>query len=79
LRIAIISVLNELGQHQPLSFVVCLSPHPTKIPALSMASIAGAFTSPFRNVYRYMQRQAHENPVIFYSICVGCVGEPAAR
>ncbi|CAD6582540.1 MAG: hypothetical protein CYPHOPRED_002059 [Cyphobasidiales sp. Tagirdzhanova-0007] len=39
-----------------------------------MASIAGAFTSPFRNTYRYMQRQAHENPAIFYSILVGAAG-----
>lgn len=40
-----------------------------------MASLAGAFVNPFRNTYRYMQRQAHENPVIFFSIVLGSIGE----
>ncbi|KAF4613508.1 hypothetical protein D9613_007569 [Agrocybe pediades] len=35
-----------------------------------MASI----TAPFRNSYRYFQRQAHENPVIFYSVIIGAIG-----
>ncbi|PPQ85381.1 hypothetical protein CVT25_006412 [Psilocybe cyanescens] len=33
-----------------------------------------AITSPFRNTYRYLQRQAHENPVIFYSVVIGAIG-----
>ncbi|KAF8349109.1 hypothetical protein F5887DRAFT_949332 [Amanita rubescens] len=35
-----------------------------------MASITG----PFRSTYRYLQRQAHENPVIFYSVIIGTIG-----
>ncbi|KAM6504515.1 hypothetical protein JOM56_001458 [Amanita muscaria] len=30
--------------------------------------------APFRRTYRYLQRQAHENPVIFYSVVLGTVG-----
>ncbi|KAF8149956.1 hypothetical protein B0H34DRAFT_667311 [Crassisporium funariophilum] len=33
-----------------------------------------SLTSPFRQTYRYLQRQAHENPVIFYSIVIGSIG-----
>ncbi|KAH9481739.1 NADH-ubiquinone oxidoreductase 9.5 kDa subunit [Psilocybe cubensis] len=33
-----------------------------------------AFASPFRNTYRYLQRQAHESPVIFYSVVIGAIG-----
>ncbi|KAI0067424.1 hypothetical protein BV25DRAFT_1795155 [Artomyces pyxidatus] len=29
---------------------------------------------PFRNTYRYLQRQAHEQPVIFYSVVIGSFG-----
>ncbi|KAF8227315.1 hypothetical protein L208DRAFT_1297332 [Tricholoma matsutake] len=32
------------------------------------------FTSPFRQSYRYIQRQAHENTVLFYSVVLGLVG-----
>ncbi|TDL19621.1 hypothetical protein BD410DRAFT_773832 [Rickenella mellea] len=39
-----------------------------------MASIFRPFTSPFRNTYRYLQRQAHESPVIFYSCVLGAIG-----
>ncbi|PFH52975.1 hypothetical protein AMATHDRAFT_172490 [Amanita thiersii Skay4041] len=35
-----------------------------------MASIV----SPFRNTYRYLQRQAHESPVLFYSVVLGFIG-----
>ncbi|KAF5382112.1 hypothetical protein D9615_004339 [Tricholomella constricta] len=35
-----------------------------------MASLTG----PFRQTYRYMQRQAHENTVIFYSCIIGLIG-----
>ncbi|KAH9939615.1 uncharacterized protein BXZ73DRAFT_43651 [Epithele typhae] len=28
----------------------------------------------FRQTYRYLQRQAHEQPVIFYSLIIGSVG-----
>ncbi|KAH9992549.1 hypothetical protein BJV74DRAFT_834781 [Russula compacta] len=35
-----------------------------------MASII----SPFRNTYRYLQRQAHESPVLFYSVVLGSIG-----
>ncbi|KIM84828.1 hypothetical protein PILCRDRAFT_67183 [Piloderma croceum F 1598] len=31
-------------------------------------------TSPFRQSYRYLQRQAHEQPVIFYSVVIGFIG-----
>ncbi|TFK28117.1 hypothetical protein FA15DRAFT_678541 [Coprinopsis marcescibilis] len=30
--------------------------------------------NPFRSTYRYLQRQAHENPVIFYSCIIGGIG-----
>ncbi|KAI0728319.1 hypothetical protein C8Q72DRAFT_974276 [Fomitopsis betulina] len=30
--------------------------------------------SPLRNTYRYLQRQAHEQPVIFYSCVIGLIG-----
>ncbi|KAA1476383.1 hypothetical protein DENSPDRAFT_843327 [Dentipellis sp. KUC8613] len=30
--------------------------------------------SPFRQTYRYLQRQAHEAPVIFYSCVIGSLG-----
>lgn len=40
-----------------------------------MASIASAFVNPFRQSFRYVQRQAHENPVITYAMAVGAVGE----
>ncbi|XP_006459392.1 N19M NADH-ubiquinone oxidoreductase subunit [Agaricus bisporus var. bisporus H97] len=30
--------------------------------------------SPFRQTYRYLQRQAHESPVIYYSVLLGTVG-----
>ncbi|KAF8808716.1 hypothetical protein BYT27DRAFT_7188676 [Phlegmacium glaucopus] len=29
---------------------------------------------PFRQTFRYMQRQAHESPVLFYSIVIGTIG-----
>ncbi|KAF9468093.1 hypothetical protein BDZ94DRAFT_1184442 [Collybia nuda] len=32
------------------------------------------FTNPLRQTYRYLQRQAHENTVIFYSVVLGTVG-----
>ncbi|KAF8071949.1 hypothetical protein FPV67DRAFT_909165 [Lyophyllum atratum] len=35
-----------------------------------MASLAG----PFRQTYRYLQRQAHENTVLFYSCVIGAIG-----
>ncbi|KAI0704438.1 hypothetical protein C8T65DRAFT_654040 [Cerioporus squamosus] len=28
----------------------------------------------FRQTYRYLQRQAHEQPVIFYSVIIGLIG-----
>ncbi|KAI0357142.1 hypothetical protein OH77DRAFT_135260 [Trametes cingulata] len=28
----------------------------------------------FRQTYRYLQRQAHEQPVIFYSVVIGLIG-----
>ncbi|TFK40351.1 hypothetical protein BDQ12DRAFT_648808 [Crucibulum laeve] len=33
-----------------------------------------SLTAPFRNTFRYLQRQAHENPVIFYSVIIGSIG-----
>ncbi|OBZ73076.1 NADH-ubiquinone oxidoreductase 9 subunit [Grifola frondosa] len=30
--------------------------------------------SPFRQTYRYLQRQAHEAPVVFYSCVIGLIG-----
>ncbi|KAH9927646.1 uncharacterized protein B0H18DRAFT_907382 [Fomitopsis serialis] len=33
-----------------------------------------AIFSPFRQTYRYLQRQAHEQPVIFYSCIIGLTG-----
>ncbi|TCD71085.1 hypothetical protein EIP91_000177 [Steccherinum ochraceum] len=33
-----------------------------------------ALFSPFRSTFRYMQRQAHESPVIFYSCILGVIG-----
>lgn len=45
------------------------------IPSISMASISSAFVNPFRQSFRYVQRQAHENPVITYSIALGVVGK----
>ncbi|KAH9931742.1 hypothetical protein B0H21DRAFT_781037 [Amylocystis lapponica] len=30
--------------------------------------------SPFRQTYRYLQRQAHDSPVIFYSCVLGFMG-----
>ncbi|KZT30101.1 hypothetical protein NEOLEDRAFT_1054965 [Neolentinus lepideus HHB14362 ss-1] len=38
-----------------------------------MASISSIF-SPFRNTYRYLHRQAHENPVILFSVILGSLG-----
>ncbi|KAF9532624.1 hypothetical protein CPB83DRAFT_847093 [Crepidotus variabilis] len=35
-----------------------------------MATLAG----PFRRTYTYLQRQAHESPVIFYSCVIGLIG-----
>ncbi|ETW76356.1 hypothetical protein HETIRDRAFT_52869 [Heterobasidion irregulare TC 32-1] len=32
------------------------------------------FIAPLRRTYRYLQRQAHEAPVIFYSVVIGSVG-----
>ncbi|KAL4248195.1 NADH-ubiquinone oxidoreductase 9.5 kDa subunit [Abortiporus biennis] len=29
---------------------------------------------PLRSSYRYLQRQAHEQPVIFYSVVLGLIG-----
>ncbi|KAI0808229.1 hypothetical protein C8Q74DRAFT_1363636 [Fomes fomentarius] len=28
----------------------------------------------FRQTYRYLQRQAHEQPTIFYSVVIGLIG-----
>ncbi|KAL9932190.1 hypothetical protein V8E36_008962 [Tilletia maclaganii] len=33
-----------------------------------------ALFSPFRNTYRYLQRSAHEQPIIFYSLVIGSIG-----
>ncbi|KAF8739418.1 hypothetical protein AX14_009787 [Amanita brunnescens Koide BX004] len=33
-----------------------------------------SFAAPFRTTYRYLQRHAHENPVIFYSVVIGTIG-----
>ncbi|GAA6061698.1 hypothetical protein JCM10212_005990 [Sporobolomyces blumeae] len=33
-----------------------------------------ALTGSFRRTYSYLQRQAHEQPAIFYSIALGFVG-----
>ncbi|KAI0260608.1 hypothetical protein BC834DRAFT_925818 [Gloeopeniophorella convolvens] len=33
-----------------------------------------SFTAPFRTTYRYLQRQAHESPVLFYSVVMGSIG-----
>ncbi|KAK0545481.1 n19m, NADH-ubiquinone oxidoreductase 9.5 kDa subunit [Tilletia horrida] len=33
-----------------------------------------AIFAPFRSTYRYLQRSAHEQPVIFYSLLIGSVG-----
>ncbi|KAF8972132.1 hypothetical protein BDZ97DRAFT_1650183 [Flammula alnicola] len=33
-----------------------------------------SLTAPFRRTYRTLQRQAHENPVIFYSVIIGAIG-----
>ncbi|EMD35704.1 hypothetical protein CERSUDRAFT_84814 [Gelatoporia subvermispora B] len=33
-----------------------------------------AVFSPFRSLYRTLQRQAHESPVIFWSCVLGAVG-----
>ncbi|KAE8216004.1 hypothetical protein CF319_g3180 [Tilletia indica] len=33
-----------------------------------------ALFAPFRNTYRYLQRSAHEQPVVFYSLLIGSVG-----
>ncbi|KAI0338093.1 hypothetical protein BDW22DRAFT_1432756 [Trametopsis cervina] len=30
--------------------------------------------SPLRTAYRYLQRQAHEQPVLYYSVVIGLVG-----
>jgi len=30
--------------------------------------------SPYRNAYRYLRYQAHENPVIFFSVVLGSIG-----
>ncbi|KAF4571502.1 putative N19M, NADH-ubiquinone oxidoreductase 9.5 kDa subunit [Pleurotus pulmonarius] len=32
------------------------------------------FTQTLRSSYRYLQRQAHESPVIFYSCVIGAIG-----
>ncbi|KAN0137604.1 NADH-ubiquinone oxidoreductase [Lactarius tabidus] len=36
--------------------------------------MASSIVSPLRNTYRYLQRQAHESPVLFYSVVLGLVG-----
>ncbi|KDR76193.1 hypothetical protein GALMADRAFT_68001 [Galerina marginata CBS 339.88] len=33
-----------------------------------------SITAPFLRTYRYLQRQAHESPVIFYSVVIGAIG-----
>ncbi|EJD05398.1 uncharacterized protein FOMMEDRAFT_79757 [Fomitiporia mediterranea MF3/22] len=33
-----------------------------------------SLVSPFRSTYRYLQRQAHENPVILWSCVFGLAG-----
>ncbi|KIM39873.1 hypothetical protein M413DRAFT_29040 [Hebeloma cylindrosporum] len=33
-----------------------------------------SIVAPFQRTYRYLQRQAHENPVIFYSVIIGSIG-----
>ncbi|KII90018.1 hypothetical protein PLICRDRAFT_108175 [Plicaturopsis crispa FD-325 SS-3] len=33
---------------------------------------------PFRGTFRYLQRQAHENPVIFFSVIIGAIGPTLA-
>ncbi|PWN18288.1 hypothetical protein BCV69DRAFT_301424 [Microstroma glucosiphilum] len=33
-----------------------------------------AIFSPFRNTYKYLQRSAHEQPVVFFSLLIGCTG-----
>ncbi|CAD6892477.1 unnamed protein product [Tilletia controversa] len=33
-----------------------------------------AIFAPFRSTYRYLQRSAHEQPVVFYSLIIGSVG-----
>ncbi|GAA5863693.1 hypothetical protein JCM5296_003991 [Sporobolomyces johnsonii] len=40
-----------------------------------MASVS--LLGPFRNTYKYLQRQAHEKPAIFYSIILGFIGPVA--
>ncbi|SCV68177.1 BQ2448_298 [Microbotryum intermedium] len=42
-----------------------------------MATLHGSIFGPFRQSYRYLQRSAHEQPVIFYSIAIGLVGPVA--
>ncbi|PWN35120.1 uncharacterized protein FA14DRAFT_189127 [Meira miltonrushii] len=33
--------------------------------------------NPFRSTFKYLQRQAHENPTIFFAIIIGAVGPVA--
>ncbi|KAI0052791.1 hypothetical protein FA95DRAFT_1553059 [Auriscalpium vulgare] len=37
-----------------------------------------SLTAPLRGAYRYLQRQAHEQPVIFYSVVIGAIGPVVA-
>ncbi|CAL1701710.1 unnamed protein product [Somion occarium] len=39
-----------------------------------MATLTGKLFSPLRQTYRYLQKQAHEQPVIFYSCVLGVIG-----
>ncbi|KAK7696404.1 hypothetical protein QCA50_001060 [Cerrena zonata] len=39
-----------------------------------MATLTGKLFSPLRQTYRYLQKQAHEQPVIFYSCVIGFAG-----
>ncbi|KAF8581958.1 hypothetical protein K439DRAFT_189115 [Ramaria rubella] len=39
-----------------------------------MSALASSILSPWRNSFRYLQRQAHEKPVIFFSLILGCIG-----
>ncbi|KAF8258599.1 hypothetical protein EI94DRAFT_1621114 [Lactarius quietus] len=36
--------------------------------------MASSIVSPLRNTCRYLQRQAHESPVLFYSVVLGFIG-----
>lgn len=47
---------------------------PQHEPVSNNSNMASSVVSPFRNTYRYLQRQAHESPVLFYSVVLGFVG-----